>query len=145
MLRQAKGLPPSQPIPRPRRYQYPTFESTLPCNFSAVKLDTADLVSEVPPATKFGKPDLVCKLCVSTHIKAYASLIGYWTHLVHKHQDADVDERLEEVRQTAKTWGVYWENHSDGGKRGNPTMAKIQRTQDADFAWTDVLGWGLRH
>ena len=75
-------------------------------------------------------------------IKAYASIIGLWAHLVNKHQDVDNEERLREVIHSATLWLEYWRDYSEGGKN-NPTMAKLVQTQQEGFTWSDVLRWNL--
>lgn len=91
ILCQAKGIPLPQPIPRPRRYLYPTLESQLPCSFPAITVDPDNLI-EALPAKKEGRPDLLCAFC--PHIKAYASITGFWSHVVNKHSDIQDQERL---------------------------------------------------
>ena len=130
------------PIPRPRRYEYPTFESQLPCSFPAVKIDADDLADEVLPAKKEGRPDLLCAFC--PRIKGYASITGFWAHLVNKHRDVDDQRRLEEICRAGSLWRTYWERYSDGGKYGNPTMAKLRQIEQEGFGWQQVLDWGLR-
>ena len=144
VLRKAKGISPTLPIPRPRRYLYPTLESQLPCSFPAVAINPDDLVETLPlPAKKEGRPDLLCAFCL--HIKAYASVLAYWGHLVHKHKDINDQARLEEVCRTASLWQTYWDKYSDGGKHGNQTMVKLQQIEQEGFRWQQVLDWGLRH
>ena len=144
VLCQAKGIPPTLPLPlpRPRRYQYPTLESHLPCSFPAVSVSPDDLVKEVLPAKKEGRPDLLCTFCPS--IKAYASIMAFWGHLVNKHKDVSPQARLEEIQRTAALWRAYWNEYSDGGKYSNPTMAKLLQIEQEGFGWQHVLDWGLR-
>lgn len=142
VLRQAKHMPSTLPIPRPRRYQYPTLESQLPGSFPAITIDPDDLVEETLPAKKEGRPDLLCPFC--PHIKAYATPTAYWAHLVHKHKDVDDQSRLGEVRRTGRLWREYWDQYSDGGKYNNPTMAKLLQIEGEEFCWQNVLDWNLR-
>ena len=142
VLRQAMGMPASVLIPRSRRCQYPIFESQLPCSFPAVKIDLDDLADEVLPAKKEGRPDVLYAFC--PRIKGYASITGFWAHLVNKHRDIHDQRRLEDVRRTGSLWRIYWERYSDGGKYSNPTMAKLRQIEREDFGWQQVLDWGLR-
>ena len=142
VLRQAKGMPPALPIPRPRRYLYSTMESQLPCSFPAVSIGPDDLIDDVPPAKKEGRPDLVCAFC--SHIKTYASIAGYWGHLVNKHKQTSEELRLQEVLRTATLWRTYWEEHSDGGKIANSTMVRLLQIEQEGFGWQQVVGWNLR-
>jgi len=143
-LRRAKGLPPTQPTPRPRRHVNPTLESQLPSLFSAITTDADELVPEALPIRKEGRPELVCKFCTSYRIKAFASITGLWAHVANKHPEVDDGARLREVQRTALLWQAYWDDYSDGGKRGNPTVIKLKETQGDGFGWDDVLRWGLR-
>lgn len=93
---------------------------------------------------KEGRPELVCKFCIPDRVKPFASIVGLWGHLVHKHQGVGDQERLEEVQRTAALWREYWHYYSDGGKRGNPTWAKLEQTRQDGFTWNDVLCWELR-
>lgn len=61
------------------------------------------------------------------------------------HKDASEDARLAEVMRTADLWRTYWVKYSDGGKRDNPTMAKLRQMEDPAFGWQDVLDWHLRY
>ena len=142
VLRQAKGIPAAPPIPRPRRFLYPTLESQLPSSFPAVTVDPNDLVQEAQSAKKEGRPDLLYAFC--PFVKAYASITAYWGHLVNKHGEINDETRLEEVHRTAALWRAYWEEYSDGGKYGNPTMAKLLQLKQEDFGWQQVEDWGLR-
>lgn len=61
------------------------------------------------------------------------------------HREVSPDERLAEMIRTGDLWRIYWVNYSDGGKRDNPTMAKLRQMQDPAFGWQDVLDWDLRN
>ena len=144
VLRQAKGLP-TQSVPRPRRYLYPTLESQVPSSsFPAIIVSPDNLVEEVLPAKKEGRPDLLCAFCPC--IKAYASITGFWSHVVNKHKEINDEQRLKEVLRGAALWRQYWDQCSDGGKYANPTMAKLEQIeqQGESFGWQQVLNWGLR-
>ena len=94
------------------------------------------------PRKKEGRPDLLCAFC--PRIKGYASITGFWAHLVNKHRDVDDQRRLEEICRAGSLWRTYWERYSDGGKYGNPTMAKLRQIEQEGFGWQQVLDWGLR-
>ncbi|KAL8762042.1 MAG: hypothetical protein Q9184_001889 [Pyrenodesmia sp. 2 TL-2023] len=149
VLSKAYGLPSISPIPRPRRYIYPTFESHIPCQYSSIAVDETQLVSEQLRPELFAadtqhRPDLTCTFCVLTSIKSFASIMGLWSHIVYLHQDIDNAIRLEVIRDSALGWSIYWELYSRGGKRTNETLAKIEEAQRADFSWTNVMNWKLR-
>ena len=111
-------------------------------------------MSEVmPPPTRIGKPDLKCQFC--SRIKAFKSIIALWSHLLHQHYKSSneqtwskviVEEQdlLEEIRHTASLWRMYWRDHSDGGKRRDPTMMKLNQVAGEDFCMRTVLDWQLR-
>ena len=62
------------------------------------------------------------------------------------HKDnVSTEARLAEVRRTADLWRTYWTKYSDGGKKDNPTMAKLRQIEDPAFSWQDVLDWDLRN
>ena len=143
-LSQANGLPPPVAPTRPWRYPYPTFESSLPCQFPSVAVRQADLVSKPPTGRLSHRPDLMCRYCVGSNLKTFASIIGFWSHIVNKHQGVDNLVRLQKIQESAAQWLRYWELHSYGGKRDNPTLAKVLQTQGEGFCWSDVLDWSLR-
>ncbi len=141
-LRMARGMDQVR-FDRPRRHLYSSFETTLPSNLSAVVVDPAHLCTEPPPSLKpAGKPNLLCLFC--SKIKNFDSLVGYWGHLVHKHEATDTEARLQEIRRTAVVWRTYWEDYSDGGKRGTKTREKISQAEEDTFDWSMVLDWKLR-
>ena len=66
--------------------------------------------------------------------------MAYWGHLVNKHKDISDQVRLGEIRRTALLWRMYWDQYSDGGKYGNPTMAKLLQIEEEEgFEWQQVL------
>ena len=142
MLRQVHGLDPVV-FPRPRRHRYSSFTSQLPTRFDAVNPDPGTLTRE-PPTTKrkCGKPEFICPFCKK--IKGYDSVAGYWGHLVHKHDGLDTERRLTEIRRTAVLWREYWDQYSDGGKRGQATRLRLEQVASDNFNWDVVLSWGLR-
>lgn len=143
VLRQAKGEPAVQFWQKPRRFVYNTFESQLPCIFPSVNVDGEELVGNTP-GEELLRPRLLCNLCLGNHIKSFAGIVGFWAHIVHRHQNVDDTFRLAEVQRTAALWHAYWANWSWGGKRGNPTMAKLEQAQRDGFSWNNVLEWDLR-
>jgi hypothetical protein len=157
VLLRAKGRAPLVVPSRPRWHPYTTFEYQLPLTFcqadSAVYLQSEEMVSEVIDSNHIGKPELRCRFC--SGIKAFKSIIALWSHFVHQHYkqfenkvwtQIVVDEQhlLEEIRRTAGSLRTYWREHSDGGKRRDPTMMKLSQVEDDNFAWSDVLEWQLR-
>ncbi|KAL8668255.1 MAG: hypothetical protein Q9202_000233 [Teloschistes flavicans] len=141
VLSHAYRLPPPPPTVRPRRYPYPTFEPQLPCQFDSVSIDEDHIISNPSCDSTSQRPNLTCQLCSASGLKTFASIIGYWSHIVNKHQAVSNDLRCHEIRSSASQWREYWETHSRGGKRNNPTLAKLKQTQQADFCWMDVMEW----
>ena len=132
------------PVPRPRRYQYATYETQLPCIFPSVRVQPELLVTEASSVRKEGKPEITCKFC--ERVRGWQGVAGFWTHLVKMHKDnIPEDARLAEVKRTADLWRTYWVRYSDGGKRDNPTMIKLRQMEDPAFCWQDVLNWNLRY
>lgn len=141
VLRKARGLEPAPTPDRPSVYRFPTFETELPCSFHAVAVRPEDLTSEVPPAAA-GKPDLSCKFC--QRARFYQSIVAFWSHLIHKHDEISSEDRLNEIKAAARLWRTYWDKHSDGGKNGNATAVKLQQAVQQDFSWQTALEWKLR-
>lgn len=144
VLRSALGVEQPRPLPRPRYYKYPTHETQLPikARLSAIKFDERDLATNPMTVKKYGKPDLICVFC--TCLKAFSSIINLWSHYIRQHDAVSNDERLAEVKRTAALWDTYWTDHSEGGKN-SPTKTKLRQVLAGnDFAWEDVLDWGLR-
>jgi hypothetical protein len=154
VLCKAKGLAPLLTPSRPRWHTFPTFEYQLPltfCQDSAVHW-SEEMASNVTDLNCIRKPELRCPFC--SGIKAFKSIIALWSHFVHQHYKSEssawikvvVEENLllEEVRRTASLWRTYWREHSDGGKRRDPTMMKLLQVDDVNFTWVDVLEWKLR-
>ena len=143
VLRLANGLPPSPPISRPRRYQYPTFESQLPCRrFSAVTVDPTSLVTGESASQDSKKPSLACPYCKKATF--LASIVAHWAYIVHAHPKVDQQIRLDEIRRSGAVWSIYWDECSDGGKGGNETQRKLEELRNEDFVWNNVLAWNLR-
>ncbi|KAL8819220.1 MAG: hypothetical protein Q9223_002302 [Gallowayella weberi] len=149
VLSKAHGFPPLPYINRPRRYPFPTIEAHLPSQFSTINLEKAKLASkemldECTTNAKKYRPDLTCSFCVATSLKTYATIIGLWAHIINVHQDIENKNRVEEIRRCAGLWYTYWQLHSKGGKRTNPTLVKLEEAQAEDFCWSDVLNWHVR-
>lgn len=144
-LRKAHGLPPSQPVARPRRYPYPTLESTLPSSlFPSITIDEGALISSAPGDSEKARPHMRCQYCTTTRLKSFGAIIGYWGHIVNAHQEVPNDVRLQAIIHSGSLWRDYWDLCSRGGKGNNATLAKLQQTQRDDFCWMDVVGWSLR-
>jgi len=156
ILRQARDLPPITPPLQPRWHTYPTFETQLPLTFAqegtAIVLEDDKIEVSKGKALVTQKPELVCSFCLG--IKCFKGLIAFWSHLVHQHYQTtttnpylkvliDEGDLLEAVRLTANLWRDYWA-HSDGGKRRDPTMAKLLQVEEPTFTWANVLEWKLR-
>ncbi|KAI4118688.1 MAG: hypothetical protein LQ345_001299 [Seirophora villosa] len=137
----AKNLPPLERCPRPRRYLYPTFESTLPSTFSAVSVDRQALASETDDGLR-GRPNLCCTFCPPERIRGYASVVALWSHVVHHHQEVDSQRRVGEICRTGTLWREYWESLG-GGRKSNETASKLEQISQG-LTWTDVLNWKLR-
>lgn len=135
----SKSMPDSHP--------YSTFETSLPLSWnvshSAININTEDLTQASTAASLSitpQKPVLVCKFC--PRIKAFATLMGLWGHLYHKHGNTEEEERLSEIKRTAETWTTYWAM-MEGGRNG-PTLEKLAQTKSESFCWADVVEWNLR-
>lgn len=124
---------------------YPTLEFQLPCTFPAVTVEAHDLVRRSPSEKLIERFKLICRFCADFSIKGFASIIGFWAHLVHQHQVVDNQERLGEVQRTALLWKTYWDLYSPGGKKGNPTLVKLNQVLQLGFTWHQVLEWSLRY
>ena len=109
-----------------------------------MRVDPADIVTE-PPSLLSGsgdKPKLLCVFCKRS--KNLQTIAGYWGHLVHKHDGVDTDQRLTEVRRTGSLWRKYWQEHSNGGKRGYATIKRLEEIDEEGFCWETVMSWKLR-
>lgn len=154
VLRTAKGITPIPAPPRPRWHNYATFEFQLPLMFcregSIITADPRTLVNQLMPIDQHPKPELICAFCCG--IKAFKSIIALWCHFVHWHV-ADMeshakvvvgnDRLLDEVRRTASLWRTFWDGHSTGGRKRNPTSEKLTQVAGEHFSWDTVLSWGL--
>jgi len=146
----ANDIAPPPPPQRPRWHPYSTFEYRLSLKFcrknhnSAVTLNEEELLILLREQRK---PELSCQFCPS--IKSFKSIIGLWSHLAHKHYVTGHESRgevvvddgrlLDEVRRTAEIRRKHWKTSSDSGKKGNPTMAKLNEIMKEDFSWDAVL------
>lgn len=136
---QAKEMP-----TRPRRHEYTTFESQLPLSpeFSAVAVDPDHLDREDSRSRKKnGKPELICTFC--PHINCFGSVVGYWSHISHKHAEIHERRRLQDIRRTALLWRQYWDQYPERMNEGKSTLAKLAQIDEEDFDWEGVIGWKL--
>lgn len=118
-----------------------------------MNLAAKDIASEITHSAHAGKPELRCKFC--PRVKAFKSIIALWSHFVHQHHKSSteehiwskvvIDERylLQEICRTAGLWRSYWNEYSDGGKRRDPTMMKLNQVAEDDFCMRTVLDWKL--
>lgn len=105
-------------------------------------MEPADLVLERPAPTNPDKPRLLCIFC--KRLKNLQTISGLWGHIVHKHDGIDVEDRLREIRRTARLWRRYWDENVDGGKGGSATVKRLEEVEKDDFNWGTVLSWKLR-
>ena len=137
VFEQATGRPHPSPPYRPRWHTFPTFESSLPLGFcaSAVKFDPREAADGRArgPAPKL---DMRCIFCPG--VKAFAGVVAYWSHLVHKHPDVDDGSRLAEARRAAMMWKGYCKVPVKS------TLVKMQQLLDPAWTWAGVVGWDLR-
>ena len=64
--------------------------------------------------------------------------------MFHKHKETHERDRLQEIRQTASLWRLYWDQTLKGRKGGQSTLAKLDQVDAEDFDWEVVVGWKLR-
>ena len=100
------------------------------------------LSSQALPANKEGRPDFICTFC--TKIKSFTSAVGYWSHLFHKHEDSEEEERLKEIRRTVVVWRAYWPRYKERSRYGQNTLAKLEQVEREDFGWNVVQSWDFR-
>lgn len=143
VLRQARELDPLPRTPRPRRYPFPTFESTLPSSFSAITVEPHMLLKVPKQQAPRARPIFICPFC--PRAKSRISVYAFWSHVFHQHRNIAEREKLQAIRQSAAQWQQYWDEHSKGGKKDNRTMEKLQQMEreGKDFSWKHVQGWGL--
>ncbi|KAL9042665.1 MAG: hypothetical protein Q9180_000434 [Flavoplaca navasiana] len=144
VLSMANDLPLPVPPTKPFRYPYPTFEGRLPCRFPSLIVGPADLVNKPTSEKITQRPTLRCDFCTQDVLRNFATIHGFWCHIVNKHQGVENDVRLAVVRESASRWRRYWEIYSGGGKRANSTSLKLEQTTHEGFCWSDVLAWSLR-
>ena len=151
VFRRARGMATCDDPPRPRGYAhiYPTFETRLPLKLSsvgseAVRFDPSD-VSMCSPKAVIAKPNLICGLC--TRIKSFNGVVNLWSHLLRKHtRDRSDEERVVEVRRTARLWREYMGATRSviGRAPTNRTSAMIAEVLREDFCWEVVAKWDLQ-
>ena len=143
VLRQARGLEPKDLASHPRRHNFPTFESHLPLSrgFEAVTPNPDHLKFGASRADKDGKPDLICTFCIK--INGFGTIIGYWSHLFHKHEEVADEKRLQEIRRSASLWQRYWSQKKQS-RNAQATVRKFEQVQGEGFSWDVVGSWQLR-
>lgn len=97
-------------------------------------------MQELAPLSTPEKPVLLCKFC--PRVKAFATVVGLWGHVYHKHDRVRTGDRLKEIKRTAEIWREYW-TYVDGGKSSS-TLEKLAQVQLDTFCWADVVEWNLR-
>lgn len=120
-----------------------TFEWKLPLLFSPDSL-TFDAPARRPPskpARNPHQPSLVCEFCEK--IVSYSTISHLWSHFIHFHRGIDQSKILQEITRTGSKWKVYLQSRKLYGQDGR-TLERIKQTQQGDFDWDIVLGWGLR-
>lgn len=144
ILSRARYFEPGPSPDRPASHPYPTFETQLPLRWKvsepAIDVDPSHLVHELPNSATAEKPALLCKFCREPN--RFAVILGLWGHIVHEHQDVDVQQRLEEIKQTASLWQPYWKHLIQGRK--NSTTNMLAQARLDEFCWEDVIAWELR-
>lgn len=131
MLRAARGLPHPPPPVRPRQHRFASFEHRLPLSYqpgSTVALRPGSLAG-APERGRVPKPTLQCAFCRG--VKAFASVVGYWGHLVYAHPGEEEEDCLAEVRKAALAWKEY-QKRTYGRK--DRTTRKIQQTLAEGFS-----------
>lgn len=136
VFHQAKGLPRPEPTPRPRRYPFPTFESTVPSTFPSVTVVPSELIPAAEDDGLRGRPNLTCVFC--SRLRGSASIVALWSHIFHCHQEVCSTERLDKIRRTAALWEEYWDSLG-GSKKYNRTADKLEQVRRVDFGWNDVV------
>lgn len=128
---------------RPRWHAFRTFETQLPLRFvrdSSGEIQGQDSLTAVVKG-RVPKPPLICSIC--TRIKAFSSIIHFWSHLVHSHQgEHNVQTKLKEIRRSAELWAIYW-TATGYFTAEKPTTRKIQQILSGSITWSDVLAWEL--
>ena len=137
-------MQPKNIVSRPRRHPYPTFKSQLPLlqGFSFMLLDPKHLSWQTPRASKERRLDFVCAFC--SRIKSFTTIIGYWSHLFHKHQDYEEEAWLKEILRTSILLRSYWSQYKERSKHGQQTLAKFDQVDREDFGWDVAESWELR-
>ncbi|KAB5559742.1 hypothetical protein GE09DRAFT_1220405 [Coniochaeta sp. 2T2.1] len=151
VLRMARQIPDPPSPHTPRWHLFPTFETSLPVRLPVAEGEECPLTaSHLAPGQQYGtpvvpvqtsRPQLKCGLCVRT--KAFVRLTPLWSHVVQQHDDLPDEERLAEVRGTARLWQLYWRSR-DNGKAEKLTLARMNEALGPRFSWEDVVAWDLR-
>jgi len=78
-----------------------------------------------------------------TGIKGFQSVVALWSHFVHWHaDDAEADPKiivskdslLGEVHRTTSLWCTFWDDYAKGGRKRNPTSAKLDQIAEDAFS-----------
>lgn len=107
-------------------------------------MDDRELRTNHPTIDEKRRPDLTCQFCIPDRLKTHATVIGHWGHIVNEHQEVANNARLAQIIRSALLWAIYWDLNPPGGKRNNPTLLKIEQTQQQGFSWLDVIAWSIR-
>ena len=129
-----------------RRHFFKIFETQLSLFFSkiecAIKLNTTVLIVETSLIKSKNRLNLIC--CCCSRFNIFANFINYWLHLMRKHLDFDIFQRLIEIRKIVNIWRIYWNNYNDDDKFDNFTLRKIKNALTTNFIWNTILNWNLR-
>lgn len=147
VLRRSMGLDPALDAPsRPRWHTLPTLESTAPPTFCrgapAVTASDEDLFNPIEHKGRIPRPELTCPFC--SGIKSFASVVGYWGHITHHHNEIADESRLQQVRSAAARWGEYCSVTDPYRAKDLLTMVRVRQARGSNFTWQDVMAWGLR-
>jgi len=65
-----------------------------------VNIDPTNMVSRpVSVHSNPERPELICTFCKG--IRSFVSVVGYWSHLVHKHEEVEEEKRAQHVQRSA--------------------------------------------
>ena len=83
---------------------------------------------------------LLCKFCRESN--RFAIIFELWNHIVHEHQNVDVQRRLKKIKQTTSFWQFYWKYLIQNRK--NFTINMLTQIRFDEFCWKNVIAWKLR-
>lgn len=101
-----------------------------------------DLFNPTEHKGRIPKPELMCPFCPG--IKSFGSVVGYWGHIAHQHGEVADENRLREVQSAAAEWEQYCSATDPYRDKDQLTMVRIRQARGSNFAWQDVMAWGLR-